>query len=381
VGCGTGTDAASINCAITAGATIASYTGVLVDPNTGVASGGLGSGHASLFGYGPAAFGLDVAHSAAFGGINQQMGVGYFQYPAGRSVYNALQTEYKQQLHSPFRGVTGMNLQIAYTLSRYEGNGGDDQNFSAGAYDFRNPTGFFGPTSLDATHQFKFGATFDVAHHGPRVSFIGGFRSAHPSNLFLNSPGQFSPAEVLRTDLTGDGTVGDLINAAGGKGKPGTFMRDVSPGNLASVINNFNSNVAGTLTPAGQALVSAGLFTQQQLVSLGAVVPTIAAPPANNAGNSMYKDVDTVLTWPIKIKERFTIEPSIGVFNLFNFANFAGLGSLSTPLGQLNGGPGSPNGTIGGNDPSHNVLRSGLGTGVFAAGAPREMEFGLRINF
>ena len=158
-------------------------------------------------------------------------------------------------------------------------------------------------------------------------------------------------------------------------------MRDVSPGNLASVISNFNSNVAGTLTPAGQALVSAGLFTQAQLVSLGAVVPTIAAPPSSNAGNSMYKDVDTVLTWPIKIKERFTIEPSIGVFNLFNFANFAALGSLSTPLGQLNGGPGSPNGTISGNDPSHNVLRSGLGTGVFAAGAPREMEFGLRIDF
>ena len=386
-GCGYSATAAAINCAIGGaqnggvGASIGSYTGINTD-SAGDATAGLGSAHASLFGYGPAAFGLTVDQSAAFGGINPAMGVGYFQYPAGRSVYNALQTEYKQQVHNPFRGVTGMNLQIAYTLSRYEGNGGDDQNFSAGAYDFRNPTGFFGPTSLDATHQFKFGATFDIAHRGPRLSFIGGFRSAHPSNLFLNSPGQFSgTAEIFRTDLTGDGTVGDLINAAGGKGKPGTFMRDVSPGSLASVISNFNSNVAGTLTPAGQALVSAGLFTQQQLTALGAVVPTIAAPPANNAGNTMYKDVDTVLTWPIKIKERFTIEPSVGVFNLFNFANFAALGSLSTPLGQLNGGPGSPNGTISGNDPSHNILRSGLGTGVFAAGAPREMEFGLRIDF
>jgi hypothetical protein len=99
------------------------------------------------------------------------------------------------------------------------------------------------------------------------------------------------------------------------------------------------------LTPAGQALVNSKLFTQAQLVSLGAVVPTIPAPLSNNAGNSMYKDVDTVLTWPIKLKERFTIEPSVGVFNLFNFANF---GTLN---GQLFGGPGSANGTIAGNDP------------------------------
>ena len=379
-GCGTVVDAVSIDCAIGKGATIGSYTGVV--SNSFGASAGLGSSHASLFGYGPAAFGLTPGTSAAFGGINTAMGVGYFQYPAGRSVYNALQAEYKQQVRNPFRGVTGMNLQIAYTLSRYQGNGGDDQNFSAGSYDFRNPTSFFGPTSLDATHQFKFGATFDVAHHGPRVSLIGGFRSAHPSNLYLNSPGQFSPAEIFRTDLTGDGTVGDLINsAATGIGKPGTFMRGVSPGNLASVISNFNSNSAGKLTPAGQALVSANLFTQAELVSLGAVIPTIAAPPSNNAGNTMYKDVDAVLAWPIKIHERFRIEPSIALFNMFNFSNFAALGGLTTPTGQLTGGPGSPNGTVAGNDPSHNILRSGLGTGVFAAGAARQLEFGLRLDF
>jgi hypothetical protein len=154
---------------------------------------------------------------------------------------------------------------------------------------------------------------------------IGHFLSAQPSSLTLNSPGGFATGEIFRTDLTGDGTVGDLINSAGGKGKPGTFMRGVSASGLVSAISNFNSNVAGTLTPAGQALVNAKLFTQAQLVSLGAVVPTIPAPLSNNAGNPMYKDVDTVLTWPIKLKERFTIEPSVGVFNLFNFANFGTL--------------------------------------------------------
>ena len=205
---------------------------------------------------------------------------------------------------------------------------------------------------------------------------IGSFLSAPPTTLALNSGGQFSPAEIFTTDLTGDGTVGDLINAAGGKtGKPGTYMREISPSNLAKVISNFNSTYAGTLTPAGQALVNAGLFTQAQLVQAGAVIPTIPAPVGNVAGNSIYKDVDAVLAWPFKVHERFTILPSVSFFNVFNFANFGGLG------GTLNGGPGYVGGTSSGNTDSHNVIRSGLGTGVFAAGAARQAEFGLRIDF
>lgn len=369
-GC-SGTNAAAIDCAIAAGATINDF-----------AANGVDSGVATFSGSSAPAFGLDPSVGAAFAGINPQVGVGDVQFPAGRSVYNGLQTEYKQQVRNPFRGFTGMNLQIAYTLSRFEGNGGNDQNFSASAWDQRNPTAFFGPTTLDRTHQFKFGATFDVAHHGPRFSVIGGFSSARPSNLSLpitNGGNQSQQADIFRTDLTGDGTIGDLINsAATGVGKPGTFMRGVSAGDLNSVIGNFNSNVAGTLTPAGKALVSAGLFSQAELTSLGAVIPQIAAPPAHNAGNTMYRDVDAVIAWPIKFRERFTIEPSFSLFNLFNFSNFT---PLNNAAGWLTGGPGSANGTVAGNDPTHNVNRSGLGTGVFAQGAPRQAEFGLRIDF
>jgi hypothetical protein len=27
-------------------------------------------------------------------------------------------------------------------------------------------------------------------------------------------------------------------------------------------------------------------------------------------------------SWPIKVRERLAVEPSVGIFNLFNFANF-----------------------------------------------------------
>ena len=97
------------------------------------------------------------------------MGVGDIEEPIGRSVYNALQTSYKQRVNNPFRGFNAMDLTISYTLSRFQGTGGNDQNFSANAWDNRNPTAFFGPTSLDRTHAFKFGATFNVAHREPAV--------------------------------------------------------------------------------------------------------------------------------------------------------------------------------------------------------------------
>jgi hypothetical protein len=371
-GC-SGTNTAAIDCAIAAGATINSF-----------AANGLDSGQAYLEGEGAPAVGLTPSTGAAFGGINPLVGVGDIEEPIGRSVYNALQSEYKYQVHNPLRGLTGMNLQIAYTLSRFQGSGGNDQNFSAVAFDARHPTAFFGPTSLDRTHQFKFGTTFDIAHHGPRLSLIASFLSPTPSNLSLNTSSQTQAAGIFQTDLTGDGTLGDLINSAGtGIGKPGTYMRDVSRGNLNTVINNFNSNFVGKLTPAGQALVSAGLFNTNELTELGATINggVPLSTVSNPAGNPWYRDFDSVLSWPIKVRERFTLLPSISFFNVFNFSNFAAVGSTTTPLGALNGGPGAPNGTINGNDPTHNVLRSGLGSGVFAAGAPRQAEFGLRLDF
>ena len=87
-------------------------------------------------------------------------------------------------------------------------------------------------------------------------------------------------------------------------------------------------------------------------------------------------------SWPFKLRERLSILPSVSFFNVFNFVNY---GALGLPLTQLNdslsGGPGSINGTIAGSNPTSNTVRIGRGTGVFAVGAPRQAEFGLRIDF
>lgn len=392
-GC-SGTNSAAIDCAIAAGATINDFAG-----------NGLDSGYA-LYGGAPVevATGSGPDTGAAFPGVNPLMGVGDIEKPIGRSVYNALQTSYQQRVANPFRGVNAVDLTVSYTLSRFEGNGGNDQNFSAGAWDNNNPTKVFGPTSLNRTHAFKFGATFDVAHRGPRFSVIGNFGSPHPANMeLLTASGDAYPGtgEIFRTDITGDGTVQDLFNPNGGPGKPGQLGHTLSASQLNSAINQWNSSVAGTLTPAGQALVTAGLFTTAELQALQATKPYLAAlPPGTPVGAGIFKEVSTTLSWPIKMGEKLTIEPSIGAFNVLNFANFdiptALMANAQVPyqpnvtcvvpgapnpngLPSCYGSAGSVTGTTVGQ--YRESLRTGTGSGVFANGAPRQVEFGLRISF
>jgi hypothetical protein len=375
-GCAGGATAAAINCAIAAGASINDFAGNGLDSANAVDGGGL---PANLSG-------------AAFGGINRNVGPGDFEMPEGRSTYNALQMSYKQQVANPAPGFSSMNLTVAYTLSRFVGDGGNDQFFSATAADFNNPSYFTGPTSLDRTDQFKFGLTMEVAHHGPRLSVIGNFGTAHPSTPFLlaanggASAGVTSTGEIFRTDLTGDGTDQDIFPTSSGQaaGKPGQFDRSVSPTGLANLINSWNSTTAGTLTPAGQALVGAGLFTVAQLQQLGAVKPYVAPPPPGAVGNGVFREVSTTLAWPIKITERFNIEPSFSAFNVFNLANFGieggALPNQTTPFAAgSTGSAGNVNGTATGL--TRESLRTGTGSGVFSLGAPRQVEWGIRLNF
>ena len=346
------------------------------------AGNGLDSGETFYAGFSAPVFGLVPDAGAAFGGISPQLGSLFMNFPIGRSVYSGLQSEYHERVEHPFRGLGAMDLQVNYTLSRFVSDEGNDQHFTLNSADYRNPTAVSGPTSQDRLHQFKFGAIFEFAHHGPRLSLIGGFASPQPGNLQV--PTQGSVGEIFRSDLTGDGNTNDFIDATSTQpGHPGTFMRSVSPSNLAAAIQRFNSTTAGTLTPAGQTLVQAGLFTQSQLQTLGAVVPTLQAPPAGNAGNGYYKDVDTILSWPFKIREGLTLMPSISFFNVFNFVNYGTLGGSTSavPNTALSGAPGSINGTVSGVNVNTNTYRVGRGSGVFAVGAPRESEFGLRIDF
>jgi hypothetical protein len=111
------------------------------------------------------------------------------------------------------------------------------------------------------------------------------------------------------------------------------------------------------------------------MINLGAITPTVAPAPAGEVGLDAYKTFDVSISWSKKIGESFTIEPSVGIFNLFNLVNFD---SPNNPLtGVLTGEVGSVNGTTSAN----RANRYGLGSGVFAGGAPRVFEWGMRVTF
>jgi len=322
---------------------------------------------------------VPLGRPCAFGGINDAQGAAFFLQPIGRSVYNALQVKLVQNVQTPFRGVKAMNFQVAYSLSRFENTGGaqltgttadNDQDFVLAAADYNQPGKYFGPSILDRTHQISFGGYADLPMKF-RLGMIGHFYSPLSTGITVPNFG-IGNGEIYRSDFTGDGTTQDPM--------PGThfgqFDRGTNASGLNTLISNYNTTVAGQPTPAGQVLIQNGLFSAGELASLGGVAPQIAAPTPGQVNFSWMKSLDLNLGWRYTIKDRVSIEPSIAVFNLLNFANF----NLppNTMNGLLFGVPGTINGTTG---LDNEQFRVGNGTGVYAVGSGRQIEWGLKVSF
>ena len=219
---------------------------------------------------------------------------------------------------------------------------------------------------------------------------IGHFDSPLPSDVTLPVTG--APGGIFQTDITGDGTGDGSIGSNGGAGDllPGSnvggFGRSFGVSGLNKLISNFNSNMVGQATPAGQYLISQGYFSLTQLQELGGVIggstpapgstfgPLQMAPPGA-IGQAWLRTFDFGVNWGYKFKERYELRPGITIFNVFNFANFDGPGAPFSNI--LDGSQGSPNGTTS----QPNSLRLGLGSGVNALGAPRAIEFELTFKF
>jgi Carboxypeptidase regulatory-like domain len=351
---------------------------------------GLDSGVAFLGGL-PASIGVQVPQTnppvdsrnvgAAFPGANALVGQGEFQSAIGQAVYNGLQVSLRQNTLPQFFIFRDGTLQLSYTLSKFVSNGGDNPEQSSLAYDFQNPELYKGPSSLDRRHQVSAGWTLESVW-GPRLSLIGRYATPPPtvaSFLVPSGNPQASPGEIFRTDFVGDGTPANLFPFS----RPGSFSA-LSQSDLATAIKTYNGTLAGSLTPAGQALVAANLITRTQLATLRGTSPFIVVPPAGQFSNTGFKSLDAGISWPLKLGERLNIEPSARFYNVLNFANFqAASGQLAYyypgPGQPVTAGAGSANGTPPG--AARDVLRIGSGSGVYNYGAPRQMEFGVKITF
>lgn len=331
---------------------------------------------------GVGACGVALGFDCAFAGHNPNVGEAPFLLPVGRSVYNGLLIKLRGNVANPVRGIRHANYQFSYALSRFQNSGGSfatvssvnagqsDEDFVVNAPDNRDPLRFTGDSVLDRRHQFSFGGWVDLPL-GFRVGTTMHFYSPLATTLVVPSTG-LGAGEIFRTDFTGDGTVQDILPGT----QIGSFGRDITASNLNGALTNYNNTVANNPTPAGQVLIDNGLFTLTELQALGGVAPTVPLAPAGQVNLDWARALDMRISWAHRFKERFSIEPSASFYNLLNFANFD---PPAGPLnGLLNGSAGSVNGTTY-NDQS--AQRIGVGTGVFALGAPRAIEFGLRISF
>jgi hypothetical protein len=372
--------AAGVQCAIGKGATIYDYAGNGLDSQLdlgGTCNANDGTGH------NPNTGGLTNPFGCAFGGLNPKAPRLQFLVPAGISKYNALDVKLTYQAHNVAPGLHALNMIASYSLSRFGNCGGlnpsvpgnSDQDFVIGAIDDAHPCRFFGPSLLDRTSQFSFGFIGDIPKSF-RVSVIGHFYSPLSTSLvvpYVN--GSVAPGTIFQTDFTGSGVGEGLVPGT----TVGSFNRSINPGDLNTVINNYNGTVANNPTPAGNVLVQQGLFTPSQLLALGGVAPTIATAPNGEVGLGWLRAFDFKLSWIGKVTAGdhvIEIEPSAALFNIFNFANFDLPPNVLS--GLLTGTAGSINGTTYADRVSNRV---GIGTGVYGLGAPRVAEFGLRIGF
>ncbi len=323
--------------------------------------------------------------TAAFPGDNPNLGQGIFFEPIGNSRYRAVDISLHSVISHHVRGIRSMNLQASYSWSKFQSNlaegGGpsNNPNVLPNALDWNSPNGFFGTSGLDRTHQFTFGPVLGL-RRGFLLSILGHIDSPLPLTVFLPQlNGGGVPGEIFRSDVTGDGAPGDVVPGS----SIGEFRSGTSVTNLDAFISSYNTNVAGHPTPAGSALITNGLFTQSQLLLLGAVTPALANVPANSEP-AWLKTVDVRLSWPYVFKERFTIEPSVSAFNIFNSANFDSLMNPSAGILQpattfpTNGSLGLGCGTA---SSCQSANRIGPGSGVFSLGSARQLEFGVRLTF
>ena len=325
---------------------------------------------------------------ASFGGINSAVGSNVMFFPTGRSKYQGVNIAFKTSGDSLVRGVRHWDLAFSYTYSAYQSNiaspngSGGDYSVLPVALDYVNPhVGHFGSSGLDRRSLFAFTPSVEL-RHGPRLTMIAQMTSPLPLTLYLpQQDGSGVAGEIFRTDLTGDGTVGDLLPGKMKIGSVGRYTVD----KVANAIKFYNSNFAGHPTPAGNDLVNAHLFSSDQLAQLGAVMPLIQQNPG--ATPTWLKTVDLHLSWPFHVGDRFKIEPNASAFNILNLANFGGAGRQLS--GVLDGSPGTSinNATGAGNCGSSSTLctsrmdRITPGSGTFGTGAPRQVEFGVRVTF
>lgn len=268
----------------------------------------------------------------------------------GFSLYSGLQARLVGRVATPhldgFERALGYSISWAWSKDQ-SSTGCQRIEFICGPWNDFNPTdrNSFGYTALDHTHWINAGVQF-TTFGGVETNWLMSVHSPSPSTIGLpqlNNVGA-SSNRLFTLDILGDGGSGS--GAPTGYFIPGIgvggFDRKVKNWNdVNAAIQSFNAAYAGKLTPAGQQLVNAGLFTAAQMAALGATVqPVPLAVTTNPWPMQWYYNADVRVERPFHPgTEHMTVAPFLDIFNVLNHTGFGGyFGSGST--GPFTSAPG-----------------------------------------
>lgn len=249
----------------------------------------------------------------------------------GFSRYRALTARWDKRFSRRFQ------FTASYALSRLETTTPDGLGLGAGTLVNRNSLANFGPGALDRTHRFTVNGIVELPH-GFRVSTIATAYSGLPGSILVGS-----------ADLRGDGTNGSLLPGT----HRGSLNRDVdSPAKLNSLIRAYNLATAGSPLPREET----------------GNAPFLPEVPDSVSFGDSFVSTDLQITKVFAFKERFKLEFSAQMFNLFNVSNLVGPAGLpSTPFnGTLTTLSSLPAGFTRGSDGS---LRDAAGSRVVVGGS------------
>ena len=296
----------------------------------------------------------------------------------GFTKYKGVQIQMRGQFRDHGRLLHDAKYITSWAISSSEAtNGSSRTEFLNLAQNKLNPRDYhwFGPVDEDRRHIVTSGILWDTLG-GFRLSQLWHFTTAGPIGFTIPELGIAGSSALFTTDRTGSGSNGGgspLDSLIPGLNE-NQFGRGVNSfAALNKILAAYNSTVGGTFTPAGQALVNAGIFTPAQMLALGAVSPKIPLVPTTNPWpfNNLF-NVDLGISRPTKLfKERITVLPWLQIFNVFNDTGYGRYGGLGATFASLNY-PYQPSDIP--------ALTSSRGGGL-RINPTRLMQIGLRVEF
>jgi hypothetical protein len=297
------------------------------------------------------------------------------------SNYNALELTVSE------RAAHGLSFLAGYTYSHALDNQSSSSiSQSAFPLDSRNPRLGYGSTDNDIRHRFTFSPTYDIPGMKAPGQMLRGWTLSGILTLQRGLP--WYPIDTSN-DFTGTGEV----NAGGVQtwnytGPTSAFvsgptgipcfgpLSGCTPAIPQACVTAAQAPYTGNaqlMASASAALAAAGCYMRGSGILTPPAYGTIGNASRNLFPSPAYYNVDFSVSKLWKLKERFSAQFRVEVFNLFNRADFSIPGSGGTQA-------------AGGTDPSAAQFGCACVTPdnanpVLGSGGPRHIQFGLKLTY